>query len=202
MKKVWTLVFLSFFLQITSMSLAQTEGKIVLSADSFRKKHNVALIYRNWKYKPGDNMDWAAPTFDDSDWEITDSLLIPYKLPKGGWDGIGWFRLHLEVDETLWNQPLVLNSIHIGAAEIYLDGQLIYAFGEVGTSKATEKIDFTSFFHPRVGEISFGNQTHHVLAVRYSNFTALSYKWTNISQLGFGMFQIIGFGMTINTIFS
>ena len=77
---------------------------------------------KNWKYMPGDNMDWAAPTFDDNGWEITDSSLTPDKLPKDGWDGIGWFRLHLEVDETLWNQPLVLSSFQIGVAEIYLDG--------------------------------------------------------------------------------
>jgi len=195
MKKIWTLVLLSFFLQITSMGLAQIDGKIVLSADSF--KNDAIWINKNWKYKPGDNMDWAAPTFDDNDWEIANSALIPDKLPKDGWNGIGWFRLHLEVDETLWDQPLVLNSAQIGAAEIYLDGQLIYAFGKVGTSKATEKIDFTLELHPRIVEISFGNQTHHVLAVRYSNFSALSYKWTNIPQLDFGMFPLIGFEMKI-----
>ena len=77
MKKIWTLALLSLWLQATSMTLAQTQGEIVLSPASLKKKYNASWIYRNWKYKSGDNMDWAAPTYDDSNWQIVDTLLMP-----------------------------------------------------------------------------------------------------------------------------
>lgn len=55
-----------------------------------------------WKYFPGDNGERANPQFADSEWEITNTRLNPNNLPKSGWNGIGWFRLHLVVDSALW----------------------------------------------------------------------------------------------------
>ena len=63
-------------------------------------------------------MAWAEKAFDDFHWEIVNPELPPDKLPKSGWRGIGWFRLHLEVDAALWNRPLAFAHTHIGATEI------------------------------------------------------------------------------------
>ncbi|MDE0313803.1 MAG: hypothetical protein OXM61_02785, partial [Candidatus Poribacteria bacterium] len=38
----------------------------------------------SWKYHPGDNLEWASPTFDDTAWESTSILLSPNALPEGG----------------------------------------------------------------------------------------------------------------------
>ena len=91
-------------------------------------------IAQNWKYRPGDNPDWAVPEFDDRAWETTRSWFRPISPPKSGWTGIGWFRLHLAVDSTLWNRTLALHVKHWGASEIYLDGKLLAQFGKVGSS--------------------------------------------------------------------
>ena len=79
------------------------ERKVILSADSLRNKGTINLS-RNWKYHSGDNAAWANLEFDDSTWETED-------LPKAGWKGIGWFRLHIVVEPTLWSTPLGLYII-------------------------------------------------------------------------------------------
>ncbi|MCY3549299.1 MAG: SpoIIE family protein phosphatase [Candidatus Poribacteria bacterium] len=123
-----------------------------------------------WKYHPGDNPEWASPTFDDTAWESISTLLSGKVLSENRWEGIGWFRLHLSVpDEQLWNLPLALHvTYQAGAAEIYLDGELIYKFGTVGTRRGEEKPYWER--NPQV--ISFSGKTDHVIAVRYSNFSS------------------------------
>ena len=138
-------------------------------------------LHGSWKYHPGDDPEWASPNFDDTAWESTNTLLLGKELPENGWDGIGWFRLHLSVpDERLWNMPLALQvTYQAGASEIYLDGKLIYKFGVVGTRKGEEKPYWEH--DPQV--ISFSGNAGHLIAVRYSNFS--SYQST--PMLGFGL---------------
>ena len=141
-------------------------GIRVLTLEDIDK--NGALL-TTWKYHPGDNPEWANPAFDDTAWESAQSLLFKKELPESGWEGIGWFRLHLSVpDEQLWNMPLALHVMfQVGASEIYLDGNLIYAFGKVGTSEEEEKPYWER--DPQV--ISFSGKTEHLIAIRYSNFS-------------------------------
>ena len=124
-----------------------------------------------WKYFPGDNEKWTNPEFDDSEWEITKTWLNPNNLPKSGWNGIGWFRIHMVVDSILWNRPLALNVRQLGASEIYLDGSLVAQFGKVGSSERDEEdyIARNPDFLPPPKSIVFG-KTNHVIAVRFSNF--------------------------------
>ena len=128
-----------------------------------------ADLFRAWKYHPGDNPEWASPSFDDTAWESANTLLVEKEFPESGWEGIGWFRLHLSVlDERLWNVPLALHVVYqAGASEIYLDGKLIYKFGIIGTREGEEKPYWER--DPQV--ISFSGKTDHLIAVRYSNFS-------------------------------
>ncbi len=141
----------------------------------------VALYAAPWKYHPGDNTEWANPAFDDTAWESANTMLFKAELPKSGWEGIGWFRLHLSVpDEQLWHLPLALYvTYQAGASEIYLDGELIYKFGTVGTPREEEKPYWAR--NPQV--ISFSGRTDHVIAVRYSNLSSPQ----SIPILGFGL---------------
>ena len=143
-------------------------GIRVLTLDDIEK--GGALLV-NWKYHPGDDQEWANPAFDDTGWESAESTwLFLNEIPRGGWEGIGWFRLHLSVpDERLWNLPLALQVMYqAGASEIYLDGELIYSFGKVGNTKEEEEPYWER--NPQV--ISFSGETNHLIAVRYSNFSS------------------------------
>ena len=139
------------------------------------------LLSAPWKYHPGDNPEWASPTFDDTAWKSTSTLLSRKELSEKEWEGIGWFRLHLALpDEQLWNLPLALHvTYQMGASEIYLDGELIYEFGTVGTREGGEKPYWER--DPQV--ILFSGKTDHLIAVRHSNFSSNP----SMPVLGFGL---------------
>ena len=120
---------------------------------------------QNWKYHAGNNADWADPEFDDSSWELVNPELRPNELHKSGWQGVGWFRLHIVIDSTLFNKPLGLSISQAGASQLYLDGTLIYTFGE-------HSDDWTGV--PKV--LSFEGKKRHVIAVRYSNFSSKKFQ--------------------------
>ncbi len=145
------------------------------------------LLHDSWRYHPGDNPQWADPAYDDSDWEITNTFLSPYNIPASGWDGIGWFRLHLTVDSSLVNEPLMLDMWMRGAAEVYINGELVATFGTVGHSKETEVPNKER--SPK--KISFGPATDNVIAVRYSN-----QRWERILDMRYGA----GFRFTVSDI--
>ncbi|RKU08110.1 hypothetical protein C6503_23285 [Candidatus Poribacteria bacterium] len=142
-------------------------GIRVLTLDAIEKG---GALLETWKYHPGDNPEWASPTFDDTAWKSASTLLSRKELSEKEWQGIGWFRLRVSVpDERLWHTPLALHVLfQAGASEIYLDGELIYKFGTVGTRKEEEKPYWER--NPQV--ISFSGKTDHVIAVRYSNFSS------------------------------
>ncbi len=135
------------------------------------KRFNRISFNQNWKYHSGDNPDWAKPEFDDCAWEIRNTRFSLNNPPKSGWNGIGWFRMHLAVDSLLRNQFLAFNVLQQGASEIFLDGKLLAQFGKVGSARDEEEIYMlrSRDFLPPPKSLAFG-KTNHVIAVRFSNF--------------------------------
>ena len=165
------LVAFGFIGETVAQDSETIPDKLVLKLNAANS--DVDLSVYPWKYHPGDNPEWASPTFDDTEWEsifTLGTLLTQDKLSDSGWEGIGWFRLHVSVpDKQLWNTPMALQMIyHAGASEIYLDGELIYEFGTVGTRKEEEK----PYWERDPLAISFSGKTDYIIAVRYSNFAS------------------------------
>lgn len=122
-----------------------------------------------WQFKAGDDISWSQLEIDDWDWESVSTLLGPNQLPLIEWNGIGWFRLLIEVDESLVGVPLALDvNTQSGASEIYHNGKLIYAFGVV-SSDSLEEVGYQERL-PK--SFIFTEAGLNVIAVRYSNHRA------------------------------
>jgi serine phosphatase RsbU (regulator of sigma subunit) len=133
-----------------------TSPKFVLSQDVLNEK---TFLYNiKWKYHSGDNIEWARSDFDDSSWEDVYPELYKSQLPQNGWQGVGWFRFHIEADSAVINKPLGLSILQAGTSQLYLNGKLKHSFGE-------QKGDWTG--SPKV--ITLEDKKSHILAVRYSN---------------------------------
>ena len=118
-----------------------------------------------WKYHPGDNIAWATPDFDDTNWQIVDPKLTESGLTDIDWQGIGWFRLHIETDSLLINKPMGLTIMQAGESQFYLDGRLKYSFDENNNSwNGVPKL------------ISLNGGLRHVIAMRYSNPSVQKFK--------------------------
>ncbi|OJJ19118.1 hypothetical protein BKI52_20085 [marine bacterium AO1-C] len=124
----------------------------------------------NWVYQKGDDPAWANPAHDDSKWQRLNPRLWLDSLDKGAFEGIGWFRLHLEVPQDLRGQTVALQMFQRGASEVYLNGQLAHQYGVVSTDGSKEK-KYNPFGEPV--KLSLGKEKHQVLAIRYSSSNAI-----------------------------
>jgi two-component system NtrC family sensor kinase len=121
-----------------------------------------------WKFKAGDNSDWARPGFDDSSWQPISLFQDLYNLPQIPKNGIVWFRLKLTTDSTLLNRQLVMRIYQTGASEVYLDGKLIHRFGIVSANP-----DSVKYYSPNGILLSFpvAYNTGQTLAIRFANLS-------------------------------
>ena len=81
------------------------------------------LLNKGWKWHAGDNPDWAKPEFDDSAWEDIDPTQDIMDLPKVRKAGIGWIRLHIQIDSTLARESAPAFRVYQATAtELYSNG--------------------------------------------------------------------------------
>jgi hypothetical protein len=101
-----------------------------------------------WKFRTGDNMAWAQPDFDDSNWGTMDLTapggagtndFIPGWTAMGypGYSGYAWYRLQVDVQGT--DSALALKMPHDAddAYQVFVDGKLIGEFGAFGKGHVT-----------------------------------------------------------------
>jgi len=187
MNKKFLLLFTTFTsLLILSGRLIADEAKGITYLSSEKIEHADQKLYwlvDNWLYQAGDDSVWSSPEYDDSNWEsVHPSLSLNMPYPKDGWNGNGWFRLHLKIDSTLQNKPLGVRFRHYGASEIYLDGKLLFKFGTVGLNSREEKRFYPQY--PRT--VIFSGGEDHVISVRYSNHAQTRYM-RKTRAMGFSM---------------
>ena len=120
--KNFRLILTAFFLLAATLK-GQDVQPFVLTADGLADGKPVALENAGWKFRFGDDAARAERKFDDGDWQKIQSTTLKPELLTGDWNGRGWFRLHLKVDENLANQTFALFGTQRGAAEVYLDGR-------------------------------------------------------------------------------
>ena len=141
---------------------------VVITPERLKNKNGWFELFEGWQYKIGDDTSWADPRLDDTDWKTINPQLNKKDFEKLNWTGNIWFRNHIFIDSTLWNNVFGLNFTCSGAAEIYLNGKLLYKYGKVGLSKETEENVLDR--NPR--HILFDKKEEQLLAVRYSNHSA------------------------------
>lgn len=165
---IWLICQLLLYWLVTAESLAQGQPVILnLTLDSLQKNPSGYMLYTMpWRFQAGDSLRWADPLLDDHHWYLTKTGNSVGNTPPG-WQGKGWFRLHFSVDQSLVGQSIAFRIAHVGASDIYLDGERIGGFGKVGHSLASER-SYVPEFEP----ISFRLEQpgEHVLAVRLSSF--------------------------------
>jgi hypothetical protein len=132
-------------------------------------------------------MQWADPDFDDSDWMLLKPSGLFEPIPDSLWQGYGWFRYRFAADSTIYNKIWYLYFFTWGAADIYLDGQLVKSYGKFSTESRSEKRNMPfGKFHPPV---VLTPKESHVLAIRFSYHKGPLYKkilGKNSLYFGFG----------------
>ena len=83
----------------------QTDKVFELTAEGLTDGKTIDLSKRPvWAYHAGDDAAWAARDFDDSGWaRVKSNWQSEADYSSIVWNGRAWFRLRVEVDESLVN---------------------------------------------------------------------------------------------------
>ena len=112
------------------------------------------------RFRVGDDLRWAAPDVDDTDWERRSLLDTPDTT------AVLWGRFDLQLDGTLEAPGLLVAAA--AAREVYWDGVLLGRTGRVGTDRESEVAGPLEavFSIPD----SLATPGDHVVAMRFSTF--------------------------------
>ena len=137
-----------------------------LCAQTFDLTHNpepVISLNGLWRFHPGDNLAWADPNFDDSDWPL---LRSDRNWAQAGYPrmyGFGWYRFAVVLPAGLSEVSIKLPPIS-ACYELYANGMLIGTFGALPPH-------FRNLADSGLGETfklpgSLGSQQHIEFAIR------------------------------------
>ncbi len=84
-----------------------------------------------WKFSIGDDMEWAKPNYDDSNWE---RIYVPATWEEQGfhgYNGYAWYRIKVRLTNTPDNSALYLKLGYIDDVdEVYVNGRRIGQTGQ------------------------------------------------------------------------
>ncbi len=130
-----------------------------------------------WKFRVGDDLAWAQPGFDDTDWHDytldaqgwPESILPERNAFDPGWGGhgyrgapnYGWYRIHVSLHRASSSLRLLVPKVD-SAYTVYWDGQKLGGYGDPSRRWAY-LIQRTQVFPIPSG---IGTAGEHVLAIR------------------------------------
>lgn len=152
-------------------------AQIRLDAASIAGEGGLSDRLGPWKYRAGDDPAWADPDYDRSGWGDVGAGFEP--VPDD-YEGIAWLAAELDVAPDLVDRPLLLWLMHLGALELYLDGERIYRMGDLAQARDGRRIA-VAILPERNASVRFARLGRHVLALRFASARA---RW--VEAVGFG----------------
>jgi len=120
-----------------------------------------------WRAKAGDDLAWADPDFDDSDWPEVSSWFerVPPELEL---DRVAWFRIRIDVPEDLVRRELALGLVHHGSVQVFIDGLEVLEKGRIQEAVLGGETAHSGC--PRASaRIRFERPGGHTMAVRFAS---------------------------------
>jgi hypothetical protein len=145
----------------------------------------VVALNGPWKFHTGDDVRWAGPDFDDSDWESVDLTpaagahdsdvgltgYVPGWQTKGhrGYIGYAWYRVRVSIESPAGEGLALSGPPYVDSAyQVFFDGRLIGEFGDFsGATPAAYGIHRPKFFPLSAADISMAqSQNGFLIAFR------------------------------------
>ncbi len=86
-----------------------------------------------WQFQTGDDLAWASPALDDSQWQPIQIGRAWEGQGHPGYTGFGWYRVHLVLPENTaagWTLALSLPNVE-DSCEVYWNGELVGGIGKL-----------------------------------------------------------------------
>jgi hypothetical protein len=83
-----------------------------------------------WRFKPGDDPQFAEASYDDSAWVLLRSDESWTRQGYGTLTGFAWYRFRIALPPGTWHESLLLPTLSSGY-ECFVDGKLVHTEGTV-----------------------------------------------------------------------
>jgi hypothetical protein len=86
------------------------------------------VVLNTWRVHAGDSLSWAAPGFDDSQWQLTDAPVRENII--SAYSGFRWYRTTVALPATLQGRDLAIGFGPLDEVfEVYVEGVSVGRFG-------------------------------------------------------------------------
>lgn len=87
-----------------------------------------------WLFRQGNGPGWEKNNIDTKNWQPLKPIDISKKLVDKNGRLEGWLRLKIKADTAFGKIPFDINLNLWAAADLYIDGNLLYSFGNTGSN--------------------------------------------------------------------
>lgn len=110
------------------------QAPVILSTDMFNSHQRLFLSELDgWLFKAGHDESWSNTQLDEAGWQSMKPTQLSAEMEDATGRVEGWFRIKIQLDESFRDMPLSISREHWAATDVYLNGELIYSFGDTGT---------------------------------------------------------------------
>jgi len=116
------------------LSLCSSSGVHAQTFNLQTGREPVASLDGLWRFHTGDNLKWADPNIDDSQWPLLRSDEPWDQQGYKNYGGFGWYRFTVAVAEGSKNWSVYLGPMETGY-QLFVDGRLAGSFGPILNSR-------------------------------------------------------------------
>ncbi len=158
--------FIVFALIVGGLAVSEAKSQFHLSTDLLEESLGLIPLLDGWKYNSLDSSHFKAVDYDASEWRSVERTRLMPGQDRDFVEWLGWFRLDMQVDSSLWGEVLTCHMGQEGALEMYFNGRLVRRMGSIGATPGTT----TGEYHilPQPFSIRLDSLQHQVIAVRYA----------------------------------
>jgi two-component system, NtrC family, sensor kinase len=121
-----------------------------------------------WIFKEGNSTAWAQQEIDASGWKKLKPSQLSEKMTDKSGKLEGWFRIKILLDTAFGDTPLDFFMNAWAASDVYLDGNLIYTFGNTGANGKPFTEYNPTYKLPFAFNVQKGRE--HILAIHLVDF--------------------------------
>ncbi len=128
------ILLVKFFLLLSfGITFGLTQDTITLSTSDFQIHQRLFLApLDGWIFRPGTDRSWANENIDLAGWKNFNPTELTAEMADKSGRVEGWFRIKIKLDGSFKNLPLAISRNLWAATDVYLDGKLLYQFGNTG----------------------------------------------------------------------
>lgn len=133
-----------------------------------------SLLPSTWKFKTGDNAEWASPAFNDSDWDNITPGIVWEQQGFPAYDGFAWYRASFIIPSKFRKDAEIYGGLSLQLGKIddvdftYFNGELVGKTGELPPDYVT-KWDESRVYTIPASKVRWDKI--NTLAVRVFDFT-------------------------------